>query len=111
MRAASAAVAAAAFLLAGCGGSASSSPPPRTVALTAQERHGKSLFVSTCGACHTLADAGTHGTAGPDLDVHPWRQVYVGEVIASGPGVMPEALFKGAAADAVAAYVAAVTKR
>jgi mono/diheme cytochrome c family protein len=29
---------------------------------------GKKLFVSTCGGCHTLAAAGTKGTAGPDLD-------------------------------------------
>lgn len=30
--------------------------------------HGKSLFKSDCGSCHTLANAGTHGTVGPDLD-------------------------------------------
>jgi mono/diheme cytochrome c family protein len=29
---------------------------------------GKKLFVSTCGGCHTLAAAGTTGTAGPNLD-------------------------------------------
>ena len=29
---------------------------------------GKQLFVSACGGCHTLADAGTSGTIGPDLD-------------------------------------------
>ena len=29
---------------------------------------GKQLFVQKCGSCHTLADAGTQGTIGPNLD-------------------------------------------
>jgi mono/diheme cytochrome c family protein len=29
---------------------------------------GKKLFVQACGGCHALADAGTNGTIGPDLD-------------------------------------------
>ena len=29
---------------------------------------GKQQFVAKCGACHTLAHAGTAGTVGPDLD-------------------------------------------
>jgi mono/diheme cytochrome c family protein len=29
---------------------------------------GKELFVTNCGACHTLAGAGTDGVVGPDLD-------------------------------------------
>jgi mono/diheme cytochrome c family protein len=29
---------------------------------------GKKLFVEKCGSCHTLADAGTQGTIGPNLD-------------------------------------------
>ncbi len=28
---------------------------------------GRETFVSSCGSCHTLADAGTSGSAGPDL--------------------------------------------
>ena len=35
---------------------------------TATRARGKALFVQTCGACHTLADAGTTGTVGPNLD-------------------------------------------
>ena len=29
---------------------------------------GKQLFTNACGGCHTLADAGTAGTIGPNLD-------------------------------------------
>ena len=29
---------------------------------------GKKLFVQACGGCHTLADAGTNGKIGPNLD-------------------------------------------
>ena len=29
---------------------------------------GKQLYVRACGGCHTLADAGTAGTIGPNLD-------------------------------------------
>ena len=29
---------------------------------------GKQLFVDRCGSCHVLADAGTAGTVGPNLD-------------------------------------------
>ena len=39
---------------------------------------GKTIFTSTaspaCGSCHTLADAGTTGTIGPDLDKCPQGQ-------------------------------------
>ncbi|HVS85038.1 MAG TPA: cytochrome c [Gaiellaceae bacterium] len=105
-------LAAGALALSGCGATGfSPSQPARAVRLTAQERHGKALFVSTCGACHTLANAGTHGTAGTDLDDHPWRDVYVREVIDSGPGLMPDGLLTGSDEAAVAAYVAAVTQR
>jgi mono/diheme cytochrome c family protein len=31
-------------------------------------QEGKDLFVTNCGACHTLATAGTDGVIGPDLD-------------------------------------------
>jgi mono/diheme cytochrome c family protein len=30
--------------------------------------HGKQLFQQKCGSCHTLADAGTQGKIGPNLD-------------------------------------------
>ena len=30
--------------------------------------NGKQLFTAKCGSCHTLADAGTTGKVGPNLD-------------------------------------------
>jgi mono/diheme cytochrome c family protein len=33
-----------------------------------QFEEGKSLFVTNCGACHTLEKAGTDGIVGPNLD-------------------------------------------
>jgi mono/diheme cytochrome c family protein len=50
-------------------------PKTETVKVAAVYRHGdpaagKVVFTSVggCGSCHTLADAGTHGTVGPVLD-------------------------------------------
>ena len=42
----------------------------RPAAAAARRRDGKTIFTDAagCGACHTLADAGTTGTIGPDLD-------------------------------------------
>jgi mono/diheme cytochrome c family protein len=37
-------------------------------AVPAQFEEGKELFVTNCGACHTLAKAGTDGVVGPNLD-------------------------------------------
>jgi mono/diheme cytochrome c family protein len=35
---------------------------------TADVENGRVLFIEKCGTCHTLAEAGTTGTIGPDLD-------------------------------------------
>jgi mono/diheme cytochrome c family protein len=56
-----AALASAALLTAGCGTGGLS-------AGAADKAHGKELFVEKCGSCHTLADAGTQGKIGPNLD-------------------------------------------
>jgi mono/diheme cytochrome c family protein len=92
---------------------------------------GKKLFVENCASCHTLADAGTKGTIGPNLDdafVHlrsktdpgqgfdesTIRDVVRGQIAypveeppTGGPG-MPADIVTGSDADAVAAYVASV---
>jgi mono/diheme cytochrome c family protein len=59
--AAAPALAAAALLAAGCGTGGISKGKADTA-------HGKQLFVEKCGSCHTLADAGTQGKIGPNLD-------------------------------------------
>ncbi len=51
-----AALAAIALAASGCGTS------------TADEQHGRVLFVQKCGVCHTLAQAGTTAQIGPNLD-------------------------------------------
>jgi uncharacterized cupredoxin-like copper-binding protein len=79
---------------------------------------GKTLFVDKCGACHTLARAGTKGTQGPNLDdafvqdradgmnSKTIRGVVVHQIGYPRRGsIMPAKLVTGAAADDVAAYV------
>jgi mono/diheme cytochrome c family protein len=68
-------------------------------------KDGKTLFAGTCGGCHTLKDAGTTGTFGPNLDELKPDKARVLNAIKTGPGPMPEGLFSGADADAVATYV------
>jgi mono/diheme cytochrome c family protein len=54
--------AATAFVAAGCGAVAHFN------ASSADPGVGKTLFQQKCGACHTLANAKTTGTIGPNLD-------------------------------------------
>ena len=70
---------------------------------------GKEIFVSNCASCHTLADAGTTGTVGPNLDeAMPPRELVVDRVT-NGAGVMPS--FRDTLSEEqiteVAAYVSA----
>ena len=87
---------------------------------------GKELFLEGCGQCHTLADAGTQATIGPNLDdgfatarrdglgEDTIRSVVRGQIAypveepVSGQPGMPANIYEGEQADAVAAYVAAV---
>ena len=51
---------------------------------------GKEVFASAgCGSCHTLADAGTSGTVGPNLDDGKPSADLVVERVTNGAGVMP----------------------
>ena len=87
---------------------------------------GKQLFVQKCGTCHTLADAGTSGQIGPNLD-NAFRQsqadgigqstiqavvrdqiAYAIEQPSTGVPGMPRNLVTGSDADDVAVYVASV---
>lgn len=72
---------------------------------------GKQLFTQSCGSCHTLADAGTAGQVGPNLDqVKPNEQKVLSAIAKGGlgSGTMPANLFTGADAKAVAKYVSSV---
>ena len=87
---------------------------------------GKELFVQGCGSCHALADAGTTGNIGPNLDYafvqsridglgeSSILQVVRGQIAypvtdptTDAPG-MPANIFEGQDAEDVATYVASV---
>jgi mono/diheme cytochrome c family protein len=101
-------------LTAGCGGTSQTG-----IAKGGDLGQGKQLFVSKCGGCHKLADAGTQGTTGPDLDgafapsraqhfrLSTIKQVVYDQIYhAAAP--MPRKLVTGGDAASVAAYVASV---
>ena len=87
---------------------------------------GKELFKEKCAQCHTLADAGTRGVIGPNLDdafrqsrtdglgVHTIEAVvrnqisYAVEEPPTGAPGMPRDIVTGEDADSVALYVASV---
>ena len=71
---------------------------------------GKVVFADSCGGCHTLADAGTSGSIGPNLDDRPPSADLVTERVTNGQGAMPsfsETLTATQIAD-VSAYVSSV---
>jgi len=71
----------------------------------------KSLFTSNCGSCHALADAGTSGTVGPNLDQSKPTFEKAFAQIKNGGGAMPP--FGGQLTDeqirALARYIVRVT--
>ena len=87
---------------------------------------GKELFTKGCGSCHTLADAGTTGKIGPNLDyafvqsridglgedtilqVVRDQMAYSVTTPSTGTPGMPRDIFTGQDADDVATYVASV---
>jgi cbb3-type cytochrome c oxidase subunit III len=104
-------VLATALLAAGCGTGG--------IAKGGDASSGKPIFQAKCGGCHTLADAGTHGQTGPDLDdafgpdrKQGFKQVTIEQVVRDQIELavppMPKNLVTGSDADAVAAYVAQV---
>jgi mono/diheme cytochrome c family protein len=74
---------------------------------------GKTIFkTGPCASCHTLADAGTHGTVGPNLNqVPPPPLSLVVKQVTQGGAIMPP--FKGTLTDKqiadVSAYVVKAT--
>ena len=109
-----------ALLLAACGGSSgssssSSSAPPASSSTSSggaqnASAEGKQVFTQNCGGCHTLKDAGTTGSVGPNLDELQPPKATVVRQVNNGGGPMPA--FKGkltpAQIDAVATYVSTV---
>jgi len=98
-------------------------PPTPTPAAGGEAPDGKQLFASNCGGCHTLADAGTNGSAGPKLDeVLPGMDVAAIRTAIADPGaevvdgfsnIMPgdyEQKLGAAGVDALAEYLSEVTK-
>jgi plastocyanin len=87
------------------------------------QQRGQELFVQKCGACHTLANAGTKGVVGPNLDLafieslrDGLRRSTIASVVAKQIDLpqgtqMPADLVTGKDADAVAAYVAQAVGR
>ena len=85
-------------------------PPPTKQAVAATAASGKDVFTSSCGGCHTLADAGTSGAIGPNLDDAAPDAATVKAFVRGGGGGMPAFgdNLSNAEVDAVAAYVSSV---
>ncbi|MGH2578672.1 MAG: c-type cytochrome [Actinomycetota bacterium] len=91
---------------------------PEEVPSSLQE--GKDLFVTNCGACHTLAEAGTDGVIGPNLDdllapptaAPPDPSTIKPRVLAAIEngvgGRMPKGILSGSQAETVADFVSQV---
>jgi mono/diheme cytochrome c family protein len=103
------AVLCAAFLSAGCGAVGR--------VTTGDPSQGKKLFTEKCGSCHTLADAKTQGTIGPNLDdafssdkQQGFSQQTMADVvrgqIAYPEKPMPPKLVEGTDADDISVYIA-----
>lgn len=92
--------------LAGCGGEKEARPlpegvtgttPPAATTETQPEdggqgdaAAGKSVFASAgCGTCHTLGDAGSSGTIGPNLDEAQPELELIVDRVTNGAGAMP----------------------
>jgi plastocyanin len=101
-------LAAGALALGACGGG--DSEPDLTA--------GKELFTQKCGACHVLANAGTKGVQGPNLDFAFKKSIEDGlgrstirgvvkeQIAFPQGGQMPANLVTGKDSEAVSAYVA-----
>ena len=79
-------------------------PPPAGGGGGGGAADGKAIFTSNCASCHTLKEAGTNGTVGPNLDEAKPDEALVKQRVTNGMGVMPS--FKGKLSDAQIAAVA-----
>jgi mono/diheme cytochrome c family protein len=104
----------------GGGGGGGQAAPGTTQQTTTQPSGGgggsqtnaasRSVFKTNCGSCHTLADAGTTGTVGPNLDDLKPNEATVRHQDMNGGAGMPA--FKGILStqqiNALAKYIASV---
>ncbi|WP_444925048.1 molybdopterin-dependent oxidoreductase [Microbulbifer sp. DLAB2-AF] len=70
------------------------SPPPEreSVSLSAEGQAGKQVYLESqpsCGACHTLKDAGSEGLIGPNLNELKPNAESVKNAVTNGVGAMP----------------------
>ena len=104
----------------GGGGGQGAAPDAKTLFTNGKDSTG----ATPCGSCHTLSDAGTNGTTGPDLDqvlkgkdaafikqsiVQPDAEIAQGY----GKGIMPPnygSTLSGAEVDALVKYLSEATK-
>ncbi len=94
---------------------AAQSTPGGAAEVEGDPAKGKEIFLGAggCGGCHTLAEAGSTGNVGPNLDdAQPPYDVVV-DVVTNGRGVMPafgaQGILQAAQIQDVAAYVAQAT--
>jgi len=76
--------------------------------------NGKALFISnSCGSCHTLADAGTNGNVGPNLNQLKPSQITVKTAVMNGAGgggsQMPPFAMSATQFNDIASYVYSAT--
>jgi cytochrome c553 len=78
-------------------------------------QRGRTLFIESCAACHTLHAVNARGVTGPDLDaigtVTPPRVLSAIKIGGTGQRRMPAGLLQGQNAQAVAQFVSAVAGR
>ena len=88
------------------------------IAVESWDEDGKELFATNCGACHTLAAAGTDGIVGPSLDdllaaggtatfEGSYSRALNAVTCGFGNGRMPAGILQGENAQEVAAFVGA----
>ena len=85
--------------------------------VSSSDQQGLELFQINCGACHTLAVAGTHGVVGPNLDDLLGTGPKSGDTVKANTdrvynavtqgigGRMPKGILQGAQAKSVAKFV------
>lgn len=105
----------AAVVLGGCSADGPDPAPADEAGIAA----GKALFTGACGGCHVLADAGTQGRVGPNLDdafrgprLQGWKNTQFEGVVRKwieiSEAPMPQNIVVGQDAANVSAYVASV---